>query len=371
MSELWFKNEKVLTLKDIEGVPGRIEKIDSPELLPFVLRDNCNNESFIKWLRKRNIPKEREGYKEVIEEFSDNWLYQKNYASLSDQYWIKRRTEKWNTVNFFKIRYSTEIGDMFFTPWDIDTTKHNNNTPDMTTGGVLKKRWCQNSDRTSFLIKAGSKETRQDPLSEVLVSVLCERIGIIKSAGYDLHIEGNLMCSKTQNFINEETELITASDFYYKEEKQAGDTVYDHLIKMCEKNRIPKAKEFIDAMIFIDCITANEDRNLNNIGFIKKSGTDEFIGPAPLYDCGNAYWSTKNVNDAVKSKLFGDVEPYIVKNQKKICDISFLETDESYIHLIETYPGITDEKKENLIKAIKRRNTKLCMEVKNINNVER
>jgi hypothetical protein len=360
MSELCLKDNKVLTLKDIDGVPSQIQKVDAPELLPIFLKEDCTMENLQKWLQARSMPEKRENLNSVIQVHGKSWMENKNYASLTDQYWLKKRTETWKRINFFTNIYDRTVGDMFFIPWNVaKQRKYNNNSPDLTTGGVLMKRWVQNADKTSSLIKAGSMETHQEPLSEVLVSVLAEQLGIIPCVKYDMWVEGVTICSRCDNFIDIDKELVSASQIYYSEPRGENESVYHHLLTMCEKFDIPGAQEFIDGMIFIDNITGNEDRNLGNIGFIRDSNTMKFIGPAPLYDSGNAYWSTKKINDAIKSKMFGDIEGTIFKKLKKQCDLSVLQTNTSFKKVINHYPGITDEKKENLISAINKRNIKL------------
>ncbi len=370
MSELCLFDEKVLTLKDGTGVPEEIVKIDNPELLPIFLQKECSNEKFKEWMSKRRIPDNREGFEEMKAEFGTSWLDNKNYASLTDHYWIRKRNETWKKINFFTNMYSQDIGDMAFTPWSVTQKRYNNFSPDLTTGGILRKRWRQHSDRSSYLVKAGSIAAHQEPLSEVLVAVLCEKLGIIPCVKYDLYPEGVLMCSAGDNFVTTSTELVPAYCIYDKESKREDESVYDHLLSMCEKHDIPGAEEFLEAMIFIDNLTANEDRNLGNIGFIRDVKTLKFIGPAPLYDSGNAYWSTKKVSDKVKSILFGDVENKIVKKMKKKCDLNILLKDSGYKKLIENYPCITDVKKDNLITEIGKRNSRLAME-KDIGDINR
>lgn len=367
MSELYLKDDKVLTLKDVEGVPAEIQRVDAPELLPVCLKDNCTMEELRKWLDRRRMPMVREGLGEVTDRFGQTWFEGKNLASLSDQYWIKKRTEVWKKINFFTRIYDKSVGDMFFSPWKVPVQrKYSNDTPDITTGGVLRKRWGQNSDMTSYLVKAGSIQAHQEPLSEVLVSVLAEKLDVIPCVKYDLWVEGVTICSKCDNFITENTELVPAYMIYESVPKDENESVYAHLIRACDVYEIPGAKEFIDWMIFIDNLTGNEDRNLNNIGFIRDIKTMKFIGPAPLYDSGNAYWSTKNINDAVKSKLFGDVEASIFKTLKGKCDLESALNMAGFEELISMYPGITDEKKANLIEAIKNRNARLKRKNKNL-----
>lgn len=361
MSELYLKDKLVLTLSDVDGLPQKVQKIDNPELLPVCLKEQCNDETFGKWLQKRMLPDKREGLDRIIQVFGNKWIEYKNFASLSDSYWIKRRTEQWKRVNFFTNIYSKDIGDIFFMPWTINRKKFSSSTPDLSTSGLLRKRWKQKEDKTSYLIKSGSVALHQEPLSEVLVSVMIEQIGKIETAGYDLHIEGTTMCSVCDNFVTENIELVTADQIYFNFPKKENDNVYTHLIKACEKYRIPGAEEFLKWLIFIDKITGNGDRTLGNIGFLRNIETMEFVGPAPVYDCGNAYWSTKQLNSAIKSNLFGAVENNIFASLKKEVNLEGVLKDNEYKKIIRAYPCITDTKKENLIEAISRRNNKILM----------
>ncbi len=359
MSELCLKNETVITFKDINGVPGEIIKVNTPELLPVCLSRKCDMATYNKWMASRCIPDTREGLKEIKEEFGDQWMSCKNFASLTDHYWLKKRTENWRKINFFTNIYPTDIGNMMFSPWMITKPKIGD-SPDHTTNGVLRKRWLQKKDCTSRLVKAGSKVTHQEPLNEVLVSVLAEQLKLIPAVKYDLFIEGVTMCSVCDNFVTQDTELVPATHIYFLEEKTEGETVYEHLLRMCDRFEIPGVKEYLDGMIFIDRLTANEDRNLSNIGFIRDVNTMKFLGPAPLYDSGNAYWNTKKINDTTVSAIFGDVEEEIFKRLRKQHDLENALKKSGYKKIIYNYPCITNVKKENLIEAITKLNNRLC-----------
>lgn len=364
MSELCLKDKTVLTFKDVEGVPGEILKINAPELLPLCLEPNCTMEDILNWLQRRGISSKRDGIEDVKKQFGTDWLINKNYASLSDQYWIKKRTETWKKINFFTNIYSKDIGDMFFSPWSIAKNRIDNFSPDLTLNGILKKRWKQRKeDKTSFLIKAGNKKAEQDPFNEILVSVLVEKMGVIPCVHYDLVTEGLQMCSKCENFITADTELVPASYIYFKEKKKDGETVMAHLIRMCEKYEIPAAEEFIKWLIFIDKITGNADRNLSNIAFIRDINTLKFIGPAPMFDNGNAYWNTSNILGDIKSKEFGDVEDSIFEEMKKKIDIGEVFKKMDYSAFIYGYPLISEVKKENLVEKIKQCNNRINLKI--------
>ena len=43
-------------------------------------------------------------------------------------------------------------------------------------------------------------------------------------------------------------------------------------------------------MIVLDFIIANEDRHFNNFGLVRNAVTLEWIGAAPIFDCGTSLW---------------------------------------------------------------------------------
>lgn len=359
MPELWLKEQKVLSFKEQDGIPIAIGKIHEPALLPLCLTNECTVECFNEWLSKRALPQNREGLKETVDEFGSAWLQCKNKASLSDQYWIKYRLEEWKDVNFFTRRYNTDIGDLFFEPWVPKKRTINSDSPDLTTNGVLRKRWRQNADKSSYLIKAGSKKICQEPLSEVLASVMLEQIGIIPFVRYDFCVEGITLCSKCDNFITAVTELVPASFIYNLEKRKENESVYGHLLRMCDKFEIAGAKEYVDGLIYIDTLLGNGDRNLGNIAFIRNVETLK-MEPAPVFDFGAAFWSSGKIDVQVKSRLFGDVEKKIFKRMKGKCDLEAIRKNKSYKRCIEDYPLIEDKRKKELISAIEKRNEILC-----------
>ena len=64
--------------------------------------------------------------------------------------------------------------------------------------------------------------------------------------------------------------------------------MYQHFLNCCEELGISDVVPFLDRMIVLDYIIANEDRHLNNFGALKNAETLEWIGMAPVYDSGSA-----------------------------------------------------------------------------------
>ncbi len=374
MSEFCLKNNTVFIFKEENGVPVDISKIVNPELLPLRIKKNCAFDTFKEWLLKRCMPKFREGRSEAEAKFGSTWLSAVddfryitnfNYQSLTDHYWIKKRDETWEQINFFTNRYDLTVGNMFFEPWTVNPYKISYKTPEFTTTGLVRKRWRQDKNGISYLYKAGSFELKQEPLNEVLVSTIIERLNKkeIVSAGYDLAIEGVTMCSKCKCFITPDIDMVTAADIFFSEgESQDNSNIYERLISKCEQLEIPYAKEHIDWLIWIDNYTGNTDRHLNNIGFIRNLQTGKFIGPSPAFDFGNSYWNTKAVKTPPQRTIFGDKAAHIYKKMCQKINAQKLFGDNGYENLINSYPDVSDKKKEELIKAISDRNKTLILE---------
>lgn len=366
MPVLCLKDEVVLQATESSGSI----KIVNPELLPLCLKDDCTYESFMKWLGDRCIPKEREGLAEVDSRFGTNWRNADGHKlSLNDHYWILKGNEKkWHQVSFFTTRYSEGIGDMFFSPWKISKTKFSP-SPDLTCGGVLKKRWHQYDDKKSYLVKAAGVTTRQEPLNEVLVSVFCERLNKLACVKYDLCVEGVTMCSRCDNFVTADTDFVPASHIYFHEPRGNNESVLEHLLRMCEAFDIPGAEEHIKWTLFVDRSTGNTDRNLGNIGFIRDVKTLKFLGPAPLFDSGNAYMDTEYLPMGNKRCFSIEDEKKVYSEMKDLADLSLLD-DNEYESIVARYPELNDERKEKLLKLIENKHNKLLGKVKDT-NIER
>lgn len=72
-------------------------------------------------------------------------------------------------------------------------------------------------------------------------------------------------------------------------QKQANNTSkYQHFVNCCEILGIKDVVSYLDRMIVIDYIIANEDRHLNNFGAVRNAETLEWMGMAPIYDSGSS-----------------------------------------------------------------------------------
>lgn len=267
------------------------------------------------WLRKRELSGKREDI--TFEDINICWNDDRpHYASLTDQYWLQYDDEKWKDINFFTNEYSEAIGDAVFSK-NLQNVKKLNfsyNSPDITTNGVMKKRW-KREGKFNYLIKTSSKKFNQTFASEILAVRLLNSMGIgINAVAYELTIEGYELCCRCKNFVTKNTEFVPAVNIYaavpYTEEElnieNLSERIYKHLITAVEHYNIDGAKTFIDRMIMIDRILMNTDRHLGNFGFLKNVQTGEFSGCAPLFDFGNSFYSDKDSLDKICFKYRDD-----------------------------------------------------------------
>ena len=215
--------------------------------------------------------------------------------SLTDHYWIRPQGSEvcWGDVNFFANGFSDDMGNLLFGR-DVRTDAFDPVSPDNTSEGMLMKRWSI-IDGSCYLIKAGELPYRQEAYNEKAACILAERMGI-PHVEYDVIEYNGVVCSICDGFIDEDTELVSAHQISRSEIHEPGVPLYDHLVSCCLHHRLD-AVPFLDRMIVTDFLLANEDRHLYNLGLIRDAGTLEFIGPAPIYDCGSSLGYNRDVPD--------------------------------------------------------------------------
>ncbi len=93
-----------------------------------------------------------------------------------------------------------------------------------------------------------------------------------------------------EDFITADTELISAQHLMELRKKPNHLTKYQHFVECCESVGIVGVTDFLDRLLTVDFLIANEDRHFNNFGVIHNVETLEYIGMAPIYDNGTSLW---------------------------------------------------------------------------------
>lgn len=284
---LMNKNTPVISL-DIDEQTLYIKEIIetyNDKYKPYGIR-KLNKKQITDWLLSRKIPASRDNIDDILDNLkisSTNELVFKAFGlSLSDQYWLKPNNSNinWKEINFFDNDFSDDMGKFLFEDYkDISSLK----TPDNTSNGDLKKSWkIINGKRV--LLKAGRPPYNQEPFNEVLASEICKRLNF-DYIEYKLYMINGKYYSGSENFINKNTELVSAWDFLKDRQKPNDMNYYKFYLDSCKEMGL-NIKKDVDDMIVLDYIINNEDRHFRNFGLIRNVETLEFEKEAPIFDSG-------------------------------------------------------------------------------------
>lgn len=318
-----------IELDDATGFIQKIGEVYAPEHFPvgvFLKKGVADRAALNEWWTDRSIPASRSGIREALETLeiaNTKMLLIRCYGlSLSDQYWIKPENSElnWDDINFFNHSFSDDIGDVLFgAPKKANELDFS--SPDNTSDGFLKKRW-KIIDGKRCLVKGGSNPFRQQPFNEVIASEIMSRLGIAH-VPYTLIWNNDAPYSVCEDFVDESTELIPAWRVMMVQKKNNSTSVYHHFVNCCDSLGIKNAVPFLDRMITLDYIIANEDRHFNNFGVIRNAETLEWLGMAPIYDSG--------------SSLGYDKLPAQMRSEKDVACKPFKKTHAEQLHLVSSF----------------------------------
>lgn len=293
---LMHKNISValLELDESTGFVRKIEKLYDEKHLPYgvkVKNKIADRAALNDWWVDRSIPASRSGIVRALETLnlsSTRMLLLRCFGlSLSDQYWIKPDGSdlSWSNINFFENGFSEDIGDVL-----LGKTDKNGNfdfsSPDNTSDGCLKKRW-KIVDGKRCLFKSGSNPFMQQPFNEVIASKIATRLDI-PHVDYNIVFDDGVPYSVCEDFIDVNTELVSAWRIMQMTKKDNSTSVYRHYINCCEALGVKDIVRSVDQMIVLDYIIANEDRHQNNFGLTRNAETLEWVAVAPIFDSGSS-----------------------------------------------------------------------------------
>jgi GR25 family glycosyltransferase involved in LPS biosynthesis len=279
-----------------EGNVVSVKEVFKPEHLPLscLMEDGKSNSKRLpQWWNERGIPASRENYQAVMAEIGvtgkNRLLMECNGLSLTDHYWIagENETKKWKNVNFYENEFDRAIGGLFFNRRKKDGI-YDRNTPDISSDGNLRKRWEINDKGARVLIKAGKSPYMQEPVNEVIASLLCERLNIPR-VPYSLDFEDDEPVSKCANMTNADTEFVEAIRVYYtREPSYFENNKYKHYCACANSLGVKNNIEMLDRMIVLDYLILNHDRHFKNFGILRDSQTLNPVEAAPLFDNGSS-----------------------------------------------------------------------------------
>jgi len=281
-----------------EGNITALREVFQSEHLPLscVMEDGkVNTKRLTQWWDERGIPASRDLFREVMAEIGatgkNKLLLECNGLSLTDHYWIAQENDsrKWKDVNFYENDFDQAIGRLFFYRRKQDG-RYNRNTPDISSDGNLRKRWDVEKDGNRVLVKAGKSPYMQEPVNEVIATLLCSRLGI-PHVPYSLDWEDNEPVCKCPNMTDTNTEFIEAIRVYYTREPSYFDNnKYKHYCYCAGRLGIQNNTSMLDRMMLLDYLILNHDRHFKNFGVLRDSQTLNPIFAAPIFDSGSSLY---------------------------------------------------------------------------------
>lgn len=254
-------------------------------LLPLDLE--TTNESVIRWLKGRTIPRNRAYVSNFLSKIGLNEKDTKGIIdicqglSLNDSYWVVKEDcgDTFKDKNLYENSFSTNIASIAFTGFGSFTKSTFRSSPEFTTNGMLAKSWRRLQGKT-LLYKSGTEgfaNSGLEPYSEFYASQVADAMGI-NHVSYNLSKWKGKMCSTCELFTDINTSYISIGRIV----KDGGmDAVLEFYKTLGEEYY----QELLDMLVF-DAIILNEDRHFGNFGVIIDNKTNNIIAPAPVFDNG-------------------------------------------------------------------------------------
>ena len=333
-----------MEVDDVVGLIQKVSKVYAPEHFPVeiaVKKGAADRAALNEWWADRSIPASRSGIREALETLeitSTKMLPVRCYGlSLSDQYWICPEGSglTWDAVNFFDNGFSDDIGDVLFGA-DKKADALDFSSPDNTTDGNLKKRWKIMGGKRC-LVKGGSNPFRQQPFNEVIAAGIMERLGI-PYVPYEVTWNKGVPYSVCEDLVTRDTELVPAWRILKTQKKSNNVSVYQHFVNCCDRLGIQGAVPFLDRMIVLDYIIADEDRHFNNFGVLREAETLKWLGFAPIYDSG--------------SSLGYDKTPVQIRTEKDVVCKPFKNHHAEQLKLVSDFSWIDFKRLEDVDELI-------------------
>jgi hypothetical protein len=271
------------------------------------------------WLSHRTIPKHRELVGDILDSLGVSFGDIKGVIdicfglSLNDSYWIPQKDfeKTYSEMNLYENEFSSALSLIAYTGKYYGNVKKMRTSPELTTGGMLRKAWRYFGKDSIWLYKGGTfgfANSGNEPYSEYYACQIAERMGI-NAVHYDLENWMGILASKCKLFTGIDTSYIPIGrivteggidavlDYY----RQQGEDFYQQLV---------------DMLVF-DAVVLNEDRHYGNFGVLRDNKSGEIKAPAPVFDNGISLlcYAMRDDFDDLDNYLKTRTNPYGHENQ--------------------------------------------------------
>jgi len=300
--------DETLVEFSMERTPSLVIKIlkvneDRREVFPIDLEPTP--EGMLDWLSHRTIPKHREKVGDILRSLGISIGDIKGVVdvcmglSLNDSYWTPQKDfeKTFSQINLYENEFSAALSLIAYTGNYQGLEKKLRTTPELTTGGMLRKAWRFFGKNSIWLYKGGTfgfANTGNEPYSEYYAYQIAKKMGI-NAVAYDLENWSGILASKCRLFTDIDTayvpigRIVTAGgiDAVIKYYKNRGEGFYQQLV---------------DMLVF-DAVILNEDRHYGNFGVLRDNKSGRIIAPAPVFDNGVSLLCYALKDDFAEEKL--------------------------------------------------------------------
>lgn len=253
----------------------------------FPLDLTLTSDGVVEWLNHRVIPKNRAFVEEILANYglelddTQGIIDVCKGLSLNDSYWIVPDgfSGKFADYNLYENRFSEILSLVAYTgnagEKDVLST-----SPELTTGGMLRKAWRHIDGDGIYLYKGGTSgfsNTGNEPYSEYYAYQIAQKMNL-NAVLYDLEQWKGILASKCKLFTDINTAYVPI-----------GRIVTHGGIRACldyYASLGPEALQQLKDMLVFDSVIYNTDRHFGNFGVLRDNHSGKIIGPAPIFDNG-------------------------------------------------------------------------------------
>lgn len=253
----------------------------------FPLDLTLTSDGVVEWLNHRVIPKNRAFVEEILANYglelddTQGIIDVCKGLSLNDSYWIVPDgfSGKFADYNLYENRFSEILSLVAYTgnagEKDVLST-----SPELTTGGMLRKAWRHIDGDGIYLYKGGTSgfsNTGNEPYSEYYAYQIAQKMNL-NAVLYDLEQWKGILASKCKLFTDINTAYVPI-----------GRIVTHGGIRACLDYYASLGQEALQQlkdMIVFDSVIYNTDRHFGNFGVLRDNHSGKIIGPAPIFDNG-------------------------------------------------------------------------------------
>ena len=286
---------KFEVLKNIEEPELNIlwKNVKRKNLFPLDL--DVTEKGLTKWIKRRNIPKNRAYVNEFLTKqgLSINRpidiIRVSKGLSLNDVYWVVEEgfKGKFKDYNLYDNKFNKVLALIAFTGYGSSAKSGFSSSPEFTTNGMLPKCWRKIGGKI-YLYKggtSGASNTGNEPTSEVLAYQVGKKVGfdVVKYSLRKWKKVGESPCSVCEIFTSKNISYIPVGRIV----TVGGiEKVREYYKKLGKKFELA-----LNEMIVFDAIICNTDRHFGNFGLLVDNKTNRIIAPAPLFDHGNSLFN--------------------------------------------------------------------------------